>query len=93
MQQILRIKEIMTQKGISREDLANKVGVSNTTISNICSETNYPKLDLLPKLAKALKVDIRELFIPTKGNIISDGEVAEAKELIEKGLDILKGKR
>lgn len=93
MQQILRIKEIMTQKGVSREDLANKVGVSNTTISNICSETNYPKLDLLPKLAKALKVDIRELFIPTKGNIISDNEVAEAKELIEKGLNILNGKR
>jgi transcriptional regulator with XRE-family HTH domain len=93
MQQILRIKEIMTKKGISREDLANKVGVSLTTISNICSEENFPKPKLLLKLAEAFDIDIRELFIPTKGNIISDGEVKEAKELISKALDILKGKQ
>jgi transcriptional regulator with XRE-family HTH domain len=90
---LLRIKEIMTQKEISREDLAVEVGVSNTTISNICSHTNYPALDLLPRLAKALKVDIRELFIPTKTSPITDIEVFEARELIEKGLKILSGKR
>ncbi len=90
---ILRIKELMGQKGISRKELAKKIKVSETTISNICSEANYPKLELLPKLAKALDVDIRELFIPTKGSIISDSEVAEAKGLIEQSLNLLSGKR
>ncbi len=91
--QILRIKELMLLKKISRDDLAKKVGVTPTTISNICSETNYPKIELLPKLAKALGVDIRELFIPTKGNIISENEILEARGLIEKGLKVLSGKR
>jgi len=90
---ILRIKEIMREKGISREDLALKFGVTTATISNICSEVNYPKMESLPKLAKILGVDIRELFNPTKGTIISDSEVDEAKELIAKGLSILNGKK
>jgi transcriptional regulator with XRE-family HTH domain len=92
MAAILRIKEIMGQKGMSRKGLAESVGVSVTTISNICSETSYPTVELLPKLAKALDCDIRELFISTKGNSVTDSEVAEARELIGKGLNILKGK-
>ncbi len=48
---ILRIKELMQIKELSREDLAERVGVSVTTISNICSESNYPKVELLPIIA------------------------------------------
>lgn len=91
--QILRIKELMQLKEVSREALAESVGVSVTTISNICSELNYPKVELLPLIAEALDVDIRELFIPTKPSIIGETELTEAKELIEKGLKILKAKR
>jgi hypothetical protein len=47
----------------------------------------------LPKFAKALGVDIRELFIPTKPSSITEAEVAEAREFITKGLNILNGKR
>lgn len=91
--QILRIKELMQLKGISRDELADKIGISPTSISNICTETNYPKFELLPKFAKALGVDIRELFIPTKTSSITETEVAEAREFITKGLNILNGKR
>lgn len=87
---ILRIKEIMNQKGISREDLADAVGVSKTTISNINTETNLPTIKLLLEISKALDVDVSELFVPTKDDIISQGEVIMARELIEKGLKILK---
>lgn len=90
---ILRIKELMQIKNISRETLADTVGVSVTTISNICSEVNYPKVELLPFIAEALDVDIRELFVSTKANIIGETELVEAKEHIEKGLKILKGKK
>ncbi len=83
----------MTEKGISREELAKRVKLTTTTITNICQEDNYPKIKTLPKFAKALGVDIRELFISTQGTAITDNEVAEAKELIEKGLNILNGKR
>ncbi len=90
---ILRLKEIMALKGISRDDLASKVEVSPTTISNISSEKNLPTIQLLLKIAEKLDVDVRELFISTKGTAISQQEVEEAKGLIAKGLDILKGNK
>lgn len=89
--EILRLKEIMTQKGIGREELANIVGVSMTTISNINSEKNLPTIHLLLQIAEALDVDVREMFVPTRGNSITQNEVEQAKQLIEKGLNILKG--
>lgn len=89
----LRVKEIMSLKGISREELANKVGVSMTTISNISTETNLPTIDLLLQIGEALDVDIREMFVPTKGSLVVQSQVDEAKELIEKGLKILEGKK
>lgn len=87
--EILRLKELMTQKGMSREDLANRVGVSMTTISNINSEKNLPTIHLLMQIADALDVDIREMFVPTKGNLVVQSEIEEARDLIKKGLEKL----
>ena len=89
---VLRLKEIMTLKGMSRDELSSRVDVSPTTVSNISSEKNLPTIQLLLKIAEALDVDVRELFVSTKGTSITQLEVDEAKELIEKGLGILKGK-
>jgi transcriptional regulator with XRE-family HTH domain len=89
---ILRLKEIMTLKGMSRDELSSRVDVSPTTISNISSEKNLPTIQLLLKISEALDVDVRELFVSTKGSAITQMEVDEAKELIEKGLSILNGK-
>jgi transcriptional regulator with XRE-family HTH domain len=87
--EVLRLKELMSQKGMSREDLANKVGVSMTTISNINSEKNLPTINLLLQIAEALDVDIREMFVPTKGNLVVQSEIEQARELIKSGLEKL----
>lgn len=89
--EILRLKELMNQKGISREELSNKVGVSMTTISNINSEKNLPTINLLLQIAEALDVDVREMFVPTKGSLVTQNEVEQAKRLFEKGLNVLNG--
>lgn len=91
--EILRLKEIMAQKGMSREELANKVGVSMTTISNINSEKNLPTIHLLLQLAEALDVDIREMFVATKGEVLTQNEIQEAKDLFKRGLDLLEFKK
>ncbi|MNQ53371.1 anaerobic benzoate catabolism transcriptional regulator [compost metagenome] len=91
--EILRLKELMAQKGMSREELANKVGVSMTTISNINSEKNLPTIHLLLQIAEALQVDIREMFVPTKGNLVVQSEVDEVKALLENSLKILNGSK
>ena len=89
---VLRLKEIMKKKQVSREALAETVGVSKTTITNINTELHLPSIDLLIKIAKALDVDVRELFLPTKSDIITLSNIVEAKNLIQKGLSILEGK-
>ncbi len=90
---VLRIKELMNQKGMNREELAKKVKVSITTISNISTETNLPSIERLLQIAEALDVDIREMFVPTKGNLVVQSEVDEAKELLIKSLKILEGNK
>ncbi|WP_176980597.1 helix-turn-helix transcriptional regulator [Flavobacterium gillisiae] len=90
---VLRLKELMSIKGIGREELANKVNVSTTTISNISSEKNLPTIQLLLSIAIVLDVDVRELFVPTKGTAVTQLEIEEAKVLLEKSLRILEGRK
>jgi len=91
--EVLRLKELMNLKGMSREELANKVGVSMTTISNINSETNLPTIKLLLQIAEALDVDIREMFVATKGDVLTQNDIQEAKELFKRGLELLEFKK
>ena len=64
--ELLRLKELLSESGINGKILADKTGVSQNTISNIVSGKNFPKPELLLKIAEILNVDIRELFHPTK---------------------------
>jgi transcriptional regulator with XRE-family HTH domain len=63
---ILRIKELLIEKGISGKDLAAKVKVTPASISNIVQGNSFPKPDLLIKIAEVLNVDVRELLISTR---------------------------
>ena len=85
MEKVLRIKEVMKEKGISRVELAELIDTSLTTISNITSEHNMPSVTTLIKIAEKLDVDVRELLIPTK-----ESNIEEARKLIEQGLEKLK---
>lgn len=63
---ILRLKEVLAERGVSGKDLASKVGMTPTTISNIIQGNNFPKPETLVAIASALDVDVKDLFIPTK---------------------------
>lgn len=65
---ILRLKEVLDEKGIQGQDLAEQLGVTTTTISNFNQGNTFPKAELLLKIADILEVDIRDLFYPTKPN-------------------------
>lgn len=64
--ELLRLKELLSESGTNGKTLADKTGVSQNTISNIVSGKNFPKPDLLLKIAEVLNVDVRDLFYPTK---------------------------
>ena len=66
MDTILRLSDLLKQKKITGKSLAEKVGVSDNTISFILTGKTHPRPELLLKIAAALDVDLRELFISTK---------------------------
>lgn len=45
--------------------LADQIGKDQGTVSKWCTNTTQPTLETLSEIAKILKVDIRELLIPT----------------------------
>ncbi len=95
--EVLRLKQILKEKNVSGKQLAEKVGVSENTISFIATGKTQPRFELLLQIAKELDVDIRNLFNPTKESsepihIIMGKElhtfhsVDELKEFISKEL-------
>lgn len=83
---ILRLKEALSERGVTGKELALKLGVSQNTISNIVNGYNFPKPALLVEIAKELDIDIKDLFISTKEKDLSDPTVAinEIKRIINK---------
>ena len=60
----LRIKEICSAKGITLNALADKVSISQPSISLIVNGKQKPSFDTLEKIADALGVGVADLFAP-----------------------------
>lgn len=56
----LRVKEILKERGLSQKDLAGKMGVAEISLSR--SINGNPSMDTLIKIAKALDVEVGDLF-------------------------------
>jgi transcriptional regulator with XRE-family HTH domain len=82
--ELLRLKEVLSEKGVTGKDLAKKVNVTPNTISNIISGNTFPTPKLLEFIAMTLDVDIRELFKPTKSeNNTPEELISQAEKLLE----------
>lgn len=57
-----RIKTVRKKQGISQKDLARMIGVTPSTISQVESNTIYPSLPALFRIAENLSVDVGSLF-------------------------------
>lgn len=58
-----RIKELRKKKGLSQEQLAEKVGFeSSNSISNVENGYNYPTIQNLEKILKVLGTDFQSVF-------------------------------
>lgn len=57
-----RIKELRADRRLSQEQLAERMEANVTYLSSIERGRENPTLDLLMKLADALKVDVVDLF-------------------------------
>ena len=57
-----RVYELREKAGLTQAQLAEKSNVSNDTISRIERGIRSPSFEVLERLAKALDVEVRELF-------------------------------
>ena len=69
---ITRIKEILKESGHKQDWLAEKLGVTRTSVSNWCTGTSNPPLEVLVEIAKVLNVDVRSLLVPTSNQQFED---------------------
>ena len=58
----VRLKELRKGKGLSQEELAEKVQTSANYLSHIERGTKNPTLDMLIKIADSMGVELPELF-------------------------------
>ncbi len=63
-----RVKELRLKKGLSQTELAQLVGVTPSTISQVESNMIYPSLPGLLKMAEILSVEVSSFFQEKSGN-------------------------
>lgn len=71
----LRIREIMLEKGISVNEMSEKLGITRQSFYSIVN--GNPTMSTLTKIAEILGVTVKELF---KDENISDNEKEENYE-------------
>lgn len=57
-----RIKEVIKEKGINQNWLANQLLLSQKTVNDYCCNRKQPTLKVLYRIAKILRVGVRELL-------------------------------
>lgn len=57
-----RISSLRKEKGITQEDIAEKLGVSPQAVSKWENDISYPDILILPKLSKILGVTVDDLI-------------------------------
>jgi transcriptional regulator with XRE-family HTH domain len=73
----MRLKELRTKRGLSQKELADLVGVTPSTISQVESNLIYPSLPALLKMAEILSVQMSFFFqekTETTGRIVFPSE-------------------
>jgi transcriptional regulator with XRE-family HTH domain len=66
-EKINRLKTVLTEIGMTQKELAEKLSVTEHTISRMCTNDTQPSLKRLRQIALILEVDVRDLLVPTPG--------------------------
>jgi transcriptional regulator with XRE-family HTH domain len=92
--ELLRLKELLKERGITGKEFAEAMGVSTNTASNLITGKSFPAGKDLKAIADYLQLDIRELFYPTMGNtgeplyVERDGKYMRVGEIDLKRLEV-----
>ncbi len=60
-----RIKAGLAEKGVTNKELAEALKIAPQTVSRWCTNDIQPSVETLYSISQYLKIDVRELLIPT----------------------------
>ena len=61
-----KIKEMRTKRGMSQQDLADKLGVGRSTVTLWELGVNNPRADMLIELAKVFNCQVDDFLCPVR---------------------------
>lgn len=78
----IRIKKIRTKRGITQEQLSERININSKYLSSIERGKENPTLDILIKIAESLNVSLDDIF-----NLIQIEDPDQRKSLVMSLLD------
>lgn len=97
-----RIRHIRKKNDLSQEKFAELISIDPNSVSRIECGIFYPSLDTLEKISKALKVEMRDLFIFNNREtaeemraflvrVVSEADVAKLRKMVHAVRQIVGG--
>lgn len=83
------LKKIRKEKGMTQEELAQKINVTRQAISNWENDKSQPDIEALKKISDILQIEIEELIYGEKRNVGIESDKAKEKNRIKIILSII----
>ena len=63
---MLQIKETLKQRGLTQNELAERLGINRVSLSRLLSDKNDMRISTIKKIAEAIGCDLAEFFAPAE---------------------------
>ena len=63
---MLQIKEALKQRGLTQNDLADRLGINRVSLCRLLSDKNDMRVSTMKKIADAIGCDVTEFFTPAE---------------------------
>lgn len=62
----MHIKEVLKQRGLKQNDLADRLGINRVSLCRLLSDKNDMRVSTIKKIADAIGCDVADFFKPTE---------------------------
>ena len=63
---MLQIKETLKQRGLTQNELSERLGINRVSLSRLLSDKNDMRISTIKKIADAIGCDVAEFFTPAE---------------------------
>ena len=63
---MLQIKETLKQRGLTQNELAERLGINRVSLCRLLSDKNDMRVSTMKKIADAIGCDVAEFFTPAE---------------------------